>query len=411
MIRKIAITGLIAGLVFYLFLTAHHEVDFDVYLDAASKLLSRQNIYQPPFIHNLQYYYSPLFALILIPFALIPYWISKFCWLLACVYFMVRSWKLTVSYFPKSLPSNYQKAWMILPFIAVLRFIINNIGLVQITPFLLWAVLESFRLFDKKKAVGGAALFGLALNIKLLPLTLLPYLLFRNKIKESLLIVGFFGIFLFLPALLHGVEFNNYLISQWWKIINPLNSEHSIETESGTYGLVALIHVFITSTVGEMPYARNFIDLNLQEVSLVVNMARVIFILITLAFLRSFPFKRETDRLKEIWEISYILAITPLLFPHQHKYAFLFVLPMMIYLYYFFLSFQCGKAKKFTGLFILLIIISILFTPIIGWDIIGRFLYNLSEHYRLISFCVIMLLFMHWWCAPHKLAESKLNGR
>ena len=43
--------------------------DFDVYLDAAIKLNNGDNIYAPPFIKGLQYFYSPLFALVLIPFS------------------------------------------------------------------------------------------------------------------------------------------------------------------------------------------------------------------------------------------------------------------------------------------------------------------------------------------------------
>jgi hypothetical protein len=38
--------------------TAMDGGDFDVYLDAARKLNSGENIYTPPFINGLQYFYS-----------------------------------------------------------------------------------------------------------------------------------------------------------------------------------------------------------------------------------------------------------------------------------------------------------------------------------------------------------------
>lgn len=44
-------------------LTSLDGGDFDVYLDAAVKLHENKNIYAPPFVKGLQYYYSVFFLL------------------------------------------------------------------------------------------------------------------------------------------------------------------------------------------------------------------------------------------------------------------------------------------------------------------------------------------------------------
>ena len=55
--------------------------DFDCYLQAARQLVNHQNIYKPPFVKDLQYFYSVLFALILSPFGK-HIFITEFIWLI-----------------------------------------------------------------------------------------------------------------------------------------------------------------------------------------------------------------------------------------------------------------------------------------------------------------------------------------
>ena len=64
--------------------------DFDIYLDAAINMTHQYNIYDPPiyFKEGLSYFYSPLFALILIPFSG-NFLITEFIWLLLSGFFYV----------------------------------------------------------------------------------------------------------------------------------------------------------------------------------------------------------------------------------------------------------------------------------------------------------------------------------
>lgn len=38
------------------------EGDFDVYLNASERLIAGEDIYSPPHLNDLQYYYSPFFC-------------------------------------------------------------------------------------------------------------------------------------------------------------------------------------------------------------------------------------------------------------------------------------------------------------------------------------------------------------
>ncbi|MEM9916887.1 MAG: hypothetical protein AAF990_02255 [Bacteroidota bacterium] len=86
--------------------------DFEVYLDAAERLQRKENIYTAPYFKGLQYYYSPLFAFVLIPFSS-NWFISEFLWLLLSGLLFVRTCFLIRHYFDLSVLSRKEVVlWM-----------------------------------------------------------------------------------------------------------------------------------------------------------------------------------------------------------------------------------------------------------------------------------------------------------
>lgn len=381
-------------------------VDFDVFLHAGEKISNHQNIYQPPFIRNLQYFYSPLFALILSPFSSLPYWISECVWLILSCYWIYRSWILCTRYFTISiLSSKNYTIWIWLSVLFSLRFILDNFTQVQMSIFLLWATLESLYLFKKRKIFIGSALLALAINIKILPIVFIPYLFYRKKIKEGFLVLGFLILYLYLPTILIGYQYNNFLLNEWWKIINPTNAEHIIEATNGPHSLDAMLSVFITHTNNEMGFKRNILNLSFNEVNLIITIVRLFFIVLMLWLLKSWPFKIVSNTIKEFWEISYLFLITPLIFPHMQIYNFIYVCPMIMYLLYFFIV-QKQRNINISFSIIYFGIISIMFTPIIGRDVIGAYLFHLLQYYRVLTFATILLIPIALIANPGKLSKE-----
>lgn len=399
---------LLAVVIAYCLLCAVKGGDFDVFLDAAQKMASHQNIYRPPFIKGLQYYYSPFFALLLIPFSYLPFAIPEFAWLLLSTFLLYRTWVLTSRYFNLTVLNQKQLNWWIfLTLFLAIRFLLYNYSMIQMTIFLMWATLESLALFEKRQFITGGLLLGFACTTKLLPILFLPYLLYRGYVKGFLSTVFFFGLFLFIPALFLGNKFNTFLLQEWWVVINPANKENSLESDLGTHSLVSLIPVYLTETHNKIDLKRNFIDLTPAQAVLITNIIRLVFALATLFFLRSLPFKRNTDKLQTIWECAYLFLITPLLFPHQQKYAFLYILPAIIYLlYYLLIMFKVSGSNGF----ILLTVFSLnalIFTPFISSDLLGRYAYDVLQHFRILSVSTIGLCLLLAICSAARL-RSKL---
>ncbi|MEJ7558320.1 MAG: glycosyltransferase family 87 protein [Pedobacter sp.] len=393
----------------YAFNCAKNGHDFEVFLDAGHKIINGLNIYRPPFAQNLNYYYSPLFALLLAPFSSLPIIVPQIIWIFFSYFLMYRIWVLSTDYFAISTLTEKQKQWwLFLVVLFTLRFILFDMRCVQMTTFLLWATLQSMHWFRNGKNFSGAALLALAINIKLLPLAFLFYLFYRKKIKAGLLTCLLYGIYLYLPALFLGWEKNASLLKEWFSVINPVNKEWTIEAEDGPSSLVALIPVYLTDTVGILPYKRNFINLPIEQATLILNVVRAFFVLLTLLFLRSLPFKSISNRLRQYWEMSYIFIAVPLIYPHQQLYAFLYIAPAFVYLSWFFVTnWTSIKLRMTIPMWIMLVIVGVIFTPIIGRDVIGSMPYQLLLYYRILPIATVLLIPVLWICRPDNLFETK----
>lgn len=384
--------------------------DFDVYLGAAKKLNDGQNIYAPPFVKGLQYYYSVFFALLLIPFHKFIF-VTEFIWLLASYYWLYRIWLLCKDYFHvERLTAKQQNQWLLFTFLLALQFIMYNISVIQVTIFLLWAILESLRLIQQKKEITAGLLLALIINIKVMPILMLPYLFYRGYFKTIVTIIIASVALIYLPAIFIGNEYNNFLLAEWWKIINPQNKEHLFETNIGPHSLVALIPVYLTDTTGDLAFKRNFVNLDAATVTTIINACRLLLLAISLCYLRSMPFKKENNKLKSFWEIAYFLLIIPLLMPHQMKYAFLFSLPMIMYvLYFYLLTWKEPRTAGYKVIFILFAITILFYSPIYGRDLIGKFLFRYTQHFRYLTIATLLLIPVSLYCNPKKIAVNARN--
>jgi hypothetical protein len=403
-INKYFKIALIIVAVFYAYTSARNAHDFEVFVDAGGKIIQGKNIYAPPFAQNLQYYYSPLFALLLAPLSGLPIIVSQLLWIAVSYFLLYRIWNLVVVYFDTSQLSKKQmQLWFIITLLLSIRFILVDIGYVQMTIFILWATLESIQLIGRDRYIPGSALLALAINIKLLPLAFVLYLAYRNKLKAAILACVFYLIFLFIPALYLGWQRNLDLIHNWFILINPGNKEWTIEAEDGPNSLVALIPVYLMDTTGVLTFKRNLTDLPFQQVSLILNLIRLCFVLLTFAFLRTFPFKGIKNKIRQFWEMCYIFIAVPLLYPHQQQYAFVYIIPAFVYLSYFFIvNWNVIKQKMSTPLWMIIFVIGVNFSPLIGRDVISSYAFEVLLYLRILPIAVILLIPILWICRPKK---------
>ena len=98
--------------------------------------------------------------------------------------------------------------------------------------------------------------------------------------------------------------------------------------------------------------------------------------------------------MQQCWELSYILAITPLVFPQQRSYGFLLLFPAVAYLMYqlFFSGISRKKGLKTAFILILLLLNLEL--------LLGNFR-EYYWHFKTLTYASLMLLGLLAMMPPH----------
>ncbi|MEQ8910137.1 MAG: glycosyltransferase family 87 protein [Vicingaceae bacterium] len=381
--------------------------DFKIYMGAAELLHEGKSCYNEWILlggeNYGQYSYSPFFASLLIPFTYLPKGSAQILWLLVNLFFLQRVFSFIRSFLHLDrLSLAQQYLWGFITLLLSLRFVLHNFEMVQMTIFLLFCCTEAVRQTQQKRAWLSGLLLALGIVVKILPLVMIPYFIYRNQWKPLPYLIGFVIILLLFPAVFFGWEMNQNLLSDWWGIINPSNTEFVAEQNKfgeGIHSLSGLLAAYFSDTPSfwgiEEP--RIIKVLSAEKLSIMLSSLRLLFILFTLYFLRTLPFRAAKSSLHQLWELSYILGLVPLIFPHQQKYAFFFLTPAIAYVVYQWIS---SNRPRLTPLLLSLFFLLAVFTTD---GIVGDQLNDLSEHYKTITFGTFCLLIALASCRPKAL--------
>lgn len=383
--------------------------DFKVFLEAAKLIRNGENPYNKWIFvsegNYCLYFYSPLWAVLLIPFSYLPNFIPNIIWLSANIFFLYRIYQLLKRFVELNSITRRQLHWILLLCIIMsLRFIQYNFGMIQMTIFLLWGVLESLRLIQDKKVVYGGILLALIINIKILPIVILPYLLYRSYIKGFVYTLIFSIVFLFLPILYTGWSTNNFLLTEWWSVINPANPEHLVETDLGPHSLTALVPTLLSETLGKISIPRNIFNLSENTATYALNITRLLLIILTLFFVKWPPFIHARNKLFQLRELAYIVLLIPLIFPHQQKYAFVLAIPALFYLSHFIIINLPLRRVVMTGIrwytLMTIMCLSFILMTLSTDGLIGREFNNITQHFKTITWGALLLIFALLLASP-----------
>lgn len=395
---------------------AQGKGDFNIFVSASRDLLSGKNIYEIKYNQWYHYYYDVVFALILVPFSYLPLYLVKILWLILNVFFVFRIWKIITGWLPISdLNNKIKTVFVLLSFLFIFRFLRDNFHLSQVTIFILYLTLEGLSMIDKDKKLQGSGLIALGINIKLLPLVIIPYLIYRNDWKSVFYIISGIIVLLFLPVMVLGFDYNWFLLTERWKLLNPSNQTHILDTsERSFHSLTTFLATLLVKNSGDsyaLGLKRNIANISIENLNLVINIVRGAFVLFSLYFLRTKPFISRISKVQKLYEISYVCLIIPLIFPHQQHYAFFFIFPATTYLVYYMLwiyfspNINENKYHKCRKIgFVTTMVISYFLTN--SHLILGQFT-DYYDHFKTLTYGILMILVLLALSKPNKLPHYR----
>jgi hypothetical protein len=412
------IQGLLIGLACLYFLKVYssNAGDFRSYYHAGTYLkngLSPYYFYIPEEGWVSMFSYPPFFALLMLPFSLLPIGIAALIWNVLSLAALFRVYALIEGFLDlkKHLNTIQFRYFVFFTILLTVRFILYNFDLTQSTLIVMWGTLEGLRLIKKDKFVIGSLLLAVVISVKLLPLVILPYLIYRAYFKEAVLTILFILLLNVLPIFIYGKDGFLSILTEWWRIVNPTNIEFTLKQNAGdetTHGLSAFVPAFFSDSVVRYDLRRHFLSLNASQITILLLVFRMFFIALTLYFLRSKPFKKVVSNTQFMWEVSYLLMVIPLLFPQQMKYAFALLLPAFSYLIFNMMMME--KNTKFRFLILLMSLVFML-TTLSTDGIIGKQFYEYGQYYKLITWGDFILIFALAICPPIELEKLLFQSK
>ena len=372
--------------------------DFDIFI-AASKLIfdgkTCYEIWLKSGTSGLKYFYSPLFAVLLFPLKDLPQSVYNFIWIAFNLVIVYRTFYLLTFFLPVNAFSKKTKnLFFIICASCSARYILDNLDLGQMTFLMVWASLEAVKLIFQKRIIPGSALLALIINFKLIPLAVLPYLLYKKEFRAFGLTIVFFIFYLYLPAIVIGYEFNNQLIHSWASSLTTTESR-SIFEDLGRPSLSSLIPSLVMETQTQFSIKRNFITLDAATTNFILLVTRLV-LLFFLAYLFGKPFQKLKTKKRLFYDIALVFIATPLVFPHQGKYAFFYLMPAYAYCTYMLIKLFYLKARPHYRHIYLSVLLFMIFSfggvTLTTDGLIGRKLSNVSEYLHFITYGAFFLL-------------------
>jgi len=359
--------------------------DFGIFLQASEDILEAKNVYQIWYGVGFRYYYSPLFALLISPLTFFPDYVAASLWSVLGFILLIRTIYLLNRYVaPIENPGKLNSLMILCGLTVIYANFHNN----QMSAFILWTMIEALEQTRKGRWILGSAILGLGINIKLLPLVILPFLIYRRYFKSGIATVFWVVFFLILPAVWIGWDFNVSLLKSYWNYINPTLKQNVIDIdEPGLLSLSSLITTWFTDffSLNELGLRRHLVVLPNSTIGMIILMVRLVFIALTLYFLKWPPFVRSRTNIHALWELSYICLATPLLFPHQQNYGFYLILPAIFFILYCFRSRKISSSRWMIWIFVLGVLL-------INSELILGAYKKVFLNYKVLTYGVLLLL-------------------
>ena len=353
--------------------------DLDVFFNAGKRLLQQEDIYGPPHFYNLKYFYSVLFASLMASAQGLGIAVVKWLWFIVNAGLLMRVLLILKQ---EVFKDDSKQAWyLLLLSVMMVKIVMANFTYNQITIWMLWLMLEAYRCFQNQKFLLGILLLCIGINIKLLPMVMVPYLLWAYPQPLKHLGIGSVAlvILFLLPVLWLGYDYNTLLFKAWWHTLNPVSDVHSIQTyEYGLMDVSACITKYCSAELVYLEPDLHVLDLPKSVLFLLVNGVRVAL----LAMAVHLAWRHKTSALGVTYQLAVFaafMALIPLCFPHQREYSYLLLMPMLAIQFKQLFAWQ---QKGFIACFIAFVLLSAVWL----WkDSFGETALNWVNYHRLLT--------------------------
>lgn len=313
--------------------------DYGLWYWAGQQVLHGGSLYPSDLNQQFEFIYPPLPAILLA----IPSWFGKIALYTVLSLLNVVAWWYT-GMFSNAMTRSGRKPgpWLeALPALVTVTFVFDQFDLGQPNLVLLAMMLYGFWCLQLQRSWLAGFLFALATAIKVFPIAVLPYLIWRRKWSAVVATVAFTGILLYVaPAPIRGFERNAAELKIWYQGMVGSSSEKGFgqrDEQNWSWvnqSVIAVTHRLVRpinynqEDPNKPPRTMNVIDVDYNTANWIVLAVSV---LIGLGFLAVMPPQRRRTARSDAEELGILFCLMTAASPLARQYYFMWLFfPMTV---------------------------------------------------------------------------------
>jgi hypothetical protein len=307
--------------------------DYPLWFWAGHQILQGKDLYPSDPRDYFEFIYPPLSAILLA----IPSYFGKIPLYLLLSVMNAAAWWMTAQFSNAMTGAGrIPGPWLFaLPAFVTVSFVFDMFDLGQPNLVLLVMMLYGFWLLQHERPWMAGSMFALATAIKVFPIAVFPYLLWRRQWRAVAGMVVFLGIFLFIvPAPVRGFQHNVSELKTWYQGMVGSSSEQGFGQRGEqnwswvNQSIIAVTHRltrpvnYNQDNPAKPPQFMNLADLDFKTANWVVV---AISLAIGLGFIAVMPARSRITRLSEAEELGILFCLMTVASPLARQYYFLWL--------------------------------------------------------------------------------------
>ncbi len=307
--------------------------DYPLWFQAGQQVLKGSDLYPADPNAYFAFLYPPLTAILLA----VPSWFGKIPLYLVLSFVNCVAWWMT-GQLSNAMAGSGRVAgpWLAaLPGFVTLSFVFDMFDLGQPNLVLLAMMLGGFWLIERGRPVAAGSLFALATAIKVFPIAVLPYLLWRRRWLSAASMAAFLAVFLVvLPAPIRGGQRTLDELTTWARGMVGTSSEKGFgqrETQNWSWvnqSIIAVTHRLVRPVnfnqddVGKPAQYMNIADVDYKTANWIVLAVSG---LIGFGFIAVLPSRARTTPRSTADELGILFCLMTVASPLARQYYFIWL--------------------------------------------------------------------------------------
>ncbi|MEY9129364.1 hypothetical protein ACVMII_007843 [Bradyrhizobium diazoefficiens] len=313
--------------------------DYALWYWAGQQVLHGGSLYPSDFRYPFEFIYPPLPAILLA----IPSWFGKIPLYIVLSVLNALAWWYTGTLSNVMTGSGRKPGpWLeALPAFVTVTFVFDMFDLGQPNLVLLAMMLYGFWCLQHQRVWLAGLLFALATAIKVFPIAVLPYLVWRRKWAAAVATVAFTGILLYVvPAPIRGFERNAAELATWYQGMVGASSEKGFGQRDDqnwswvNQSIIAVTHRLVRpinynqEDPSKPPRTMNIIDVDYRTANWIVLALSA---LLGLGFVAVMPPQRLRTARSDAEELGILFCLMTVASPLARQYYFMWLFfPMTV---------------------------------------------------------------------------------